>query len=210
VSAELFEALANHDLDHLAALLSRGADPNAAKVGWPGWLALHAAINELEQGGSLEAVMLLLRHGAKVDGLDPSRDATPLLMALFRDQPEAVRMLLAAGANPNVVGDEGDSPLRWCMERGNIEMAATLLRCGATKTIDEAGGPSGMTALGHAASQLNIAMLKLLIQAGADPGARDADRRTALERLPPRNPADPGAWDIAAVLLAHGPTALDR
>ena len=204
MSAELFAAIEKHDLDRLAALLSRGADPNAVKPDWPGWLALHAAVNELEEGGSVEAVVLLLRHGASVDGLDPSRDATPLLMALFRNQLEAARMLLAAGANPNVVGSEGDSPLRWCVERGDTEMAATLLRCGATGTINDAGGPSGMSALGRAASRLDVATVTLLLGAGADPKALDADRRTALERLPPRDPDTPEAWDAVAALLAPG------
>jgi ankyrin repeat protein len=207
MSAELFEAIESHQLDRLRAVLSGGADPNAVRRDWPRWLALHAAIDELEQGASIDAVVLLLRHGANPNGLDPSRDAPPLLMALFRHQPEAARMLLAVGADPNVVGDEGDSPLRWCVERGDLEMAATLLRCGAAKTIDGAGGPSGMTALGRAASQLNIAMLKFLLQAGADPKALDADRLTAFERLPSRSSAEPEAWDIAAALLGQGSSA---
>ncbi len=209
MSEQLFEAIESHQWDRLRALLSSGADPNAVKHDWPSWLALHAAINEIEQGASSDGVVLLLRHGANPNGLDPSCDATPLLMALFRHQPETARMLLVVGADPNVVGDEGDSPLRWCVERGDLEMATTLLRCGAAKTIDGVGGPSGMTALGRAASQLNVAMLKLLLQAGADPKALDADRLTAFERLPPRSFAKPEAWDTAAALLGQGSTALE-
>lgn len=201
MSTELFEAIETHDVDRLATVLRGGADPNAVKVEGPKWLALHAAVDELEDGGSTEAVILLLRHGARVDGLDSDRDATPLLMALFREQPEAARILLAAGADPNFRGSEGDSPLRVCVEQGRHELAAMLLRCGATQTIDESGGLSGMTALGRAASQLDISMLELLLKAGADPLALDADRQTAREHLPPREPHNQETWDTAAALL---------
>jgi ankyrin repeat protein len=202
MSQELFEAIEKHDLDRLARLLEGGADPNALKAGWPNWLPLHAAVDELEEGGSVEAVILLLRKGARVDGLDSDRDATALLMALFRRQSEAVRILLAAGADANFEDGEGDSPLRACAQLGEHEMAAMLLRCGATQTLDEAGGLSCMTALGLAASRLDIPMLELLLRAGANPDVQDLDRMTARERLPPREPANQEAWDTAATLLS--------
>ncbi|HYO59353.1 ankyrin repeat domain-containing protein [Archangium sp.] len=202
MSKELFEAIEKHDVGRLARLLMEGADPNALKAGWPEWLPLHAAVDELEEGGPVEALVLLLRHGARVDGLGPDRTATALLMAIFRRQPEAVRILLAAGADPNYRGSEGDSPLRACVEQGDLAMAAMLLRCGATRTIDEGGGPSGMSALGRAANRLDIPMLELLLRAGADPDALDMDRQTARERLPPREPHNQEAWDAAAALLA--------
>ena len=54
--------------------------------------------------------------------------------------------------------------------------------------------------LGRAASRLNIPMIGLLLDGGADPRALDADRRTAREHLPARE-RDPPAWDRAAALL---------
>ena len=59
-----------------------------------------------------------------------------------------------------------------------------------------------MTALGLAASRLDVPMLELLLQAGAEPEALDADSRTARECLPPREPHNQEAWDAAAALLA--------
>ncbi|HEY0094092.1 MAG TPA: ankyrin repeat domain-containing protein, partial [Archangium sp.] len=179
MSKELFEAIGQHDLERLAALLKEGADPDAVNQVWPAWQPLHAAVEELEYGGPVEALVLLLRHGACVDGPGTDRTGSALLMALFRRQPEAARILLAAGADPNYRGNEGDSPLRACVELGEHAMAAMLLRCGATRTIDEGGGPSGMSALGRAAHRLDVPMIELLLQAGADPEARDLDRRTA-------------------------------
>lgn len=181
---EPFDAIATHDLDRIASALADGADPNRLSDAEPQWTPLHAAIEELEQGGSTEALILLLRAGASTETWDARSDATPLLMSLFRGQPEAARLLLAGGADPNVTGAEGDTPLRWCVEHSDHAMAATLLRCGATATIDTAGGPSGMTALGRAVSRLDLRMVALLLGAGADPAALDVDRRTARERLP--------------------------
>jgi ankyrin repeat protein len=202
MSKELFEAIETHDVERLARVLMAGADPHALKEEWPGWLPLQAAVDELEESGPVEALVLLLRHGARVDDMGPDRTATPLLMAVFRRHPEAVHLLLAAGADPNYRGSEGDSPLRACVELGEHAMAAMLLRCGATRTIDEAGGPSGMSALGRAASRLDVPMIELLLRAGADPEASDLDRQRARERLPPRDSENQDTWDAAAALLA--------
>lgn len=197
---QLFEAIEKHDLNGLAEVLKQGADPNATQAEWPKFTALQAAINELEDGGPLDAVRLLLSFGAKVDRWDPDHAATPLLMAVFRGQRDAVRMLLSLGANPNVRGDEGDSPLRWCAEQGDLETAKLLLEHGAHKTIDDSGGACGCTALGRAAMGLNLPMIDLLLAAGADPEARDADGRTARQRLPA---GEPGNERLVALALAR-------
>lgn len=196
--ATLFEAIEAHDLDRLAALLASGADPNALKPEPPHWSPLHEAINELEEGGPVEALILLLRHGAHVEGTEGD---TPLLMALYREQPQAIHILLAAGANTNVRGTEGDSPLRVAVERGDLTTAATLLRNGARATIDESGGSAGVSALGIAAMRLDIPMIVALLQAGADPGALDADHLIARYRLPQRLPENDKLYDQALRLL---------
>jgi ankyrin repeat protein len=194
----LFEAIEAHDLDRLASLLARGGDPDMPKPSPPHWCPLHAAIEQLKEGGSFEALALLLRFGANVEGCGGD---TPLLMALYRAQPHAVEVLLTRGANTNVRGPEGDSPLRVCAERGDVAMAATLLRCGATATINAAGGPAGASALGIAAMRLDTQMITLLLRWGADPEARDADRCTARDRFPPRTSENAQRWDEADALL---------
>jgi ankyrin repeat protein len=194
----IFEAIESHDLDRLAVALAGGSDPNALKPVPPHWSPLHEAIEQLEHGGSIEALVLLLRHGANVEGAEGD---TPLLMALYRAQPEAIHLLLAVGANPSVRGLEGDSPLRVAAERGDLLGAATLLRGGARATIDEPGGPAGASALGIAATRLDVPMIELLLQSGADPDARDADHLTARDRLPSRNSENATARDEAELLL---------
>src|SRR5262245_1537841 len=83
--AALFAAIEEHDLDRLVRLLAGGTDPNAKKPAPPGWLPLHEAIEQIEDGGSIEALVLLLRSGARVEG---DGGDTPLLMALYREQAE--------------------------------------------------------------------------------------------------------------------------
>lgn len=196
--AALFAAIESHDLDRLGELLAGGSDPSALKSTPPGWAALHEAIEQLEAGGPIEALVLLMRYGARVDS---DGGDTPLLMALYREQPQAVQLLLAGGADPNVRGPEGDSPLRVCAERGDVAMAETLLRCGARATIDDSGGPAGASALGIAARRLDLPMITLLLRWGADPSARDADYQIARERLPPRTPENAAARDAAERML---------
>lgn len=203
MSTDLFNAIEQHDLNRVTELLSHGADPNASQSQWPGYTALQAAIEELEYGGPFEILSLLLRHGADVNGWDADHDATPLLMALFRGQREAAQLFLDAGADPNVRGSEGDSPLRLCVEHQDYKMVTRLLGIGAGKRINEFGEPRGLSALGIAAEHLNIPMIELLLNASADPEALDEDCQTAREHLPPRKKCDPQAWDKLMDLLSR-------
>jgi ankyrin repeat protein len=199
-ASAIFDAIESHDLDRLSLALAEGGDANARTAVPPHWSPLHAAINELEDGGPIEALVLLMRYGANVEGAEGD---TPLLMALYRAQPEAVHLLLAAGANANVRGPEGDSPLRVAVERSDHGTAAMLLRCGAQATINDAGAPTGASALGIAAMRLDVPMIALLLQAGADPDALDADHLTARDRIPSRTPENANARDEAERLLAE-------
>ncbi len=203
MSADLFQAIEQHDLKCVAKLLSQGTNPNANQAQWPRYTALHAAIEELEYGGPIEILSLLLEHGADVNGWDADHDATPLLMAVFRGQQEAIQLLLDAGADPNVRGSEGDSPLRWCVEKQDREMVELLLRFGADKTINEIGAPCGLTALGIAVEHFDIPMIELLLQNGANPKILDEDFGSALEHLPPREECGPQEWDRAMELLSR-------
>ena len=211
MSDELLAAIQTRDLDRLAALLAAGADPNEggkSRYVDDHEFPLQAAIGELkaygendpggpEPAGSIDAVVLLLRHGTRVKGWDVNKEGDPLFMAVFNNHIEAVRLLLAAGAEPNLKDDEGYSPLRVCAQKGYLEMARLLILCGANKTIHEAGGGgSGMNALGYAATRLNIDMVRLLLTHGADPLVEDNDRMTTFTRLQyTRLPDDPTTQD---------------
>lgn len=200
MSANLHHAIEAHDLDTLARLLAAGDEPNELHGDWA---PLHNAVGELEDGGDIEAVALLLRHGADPNIWDVDHGITPLLTALFGGHRDAALLLLAAGADPNVRSDVGDVPISMCVERGDLKMAATLLRAGAAKTIEECPGDgTGANALGHAAALLDLEMIRLLLAWGASITAWDIDRRTARERLPERTEENAEKWDLALELLS--------
>src|SRR5262245_5283529 len=127
----LFDAIERHDLAALAALLTAGADPNAAHPEHRSWTPLQGAVEESAEGGPIGAVILLLRHGAAVDGGGLPGDATPLIVAAQYPRIEATRILLAAGANPSARDDEGDTPLGLSLRRGDLVTAELLRLCGA-------------------------------------------------------------------------------
>ena len=201
MAKELCAAIEQHDTARVKALLAGGADPNEPQAQWPGLRPLHMAINELAEGGELDVLMALLEYGADVNAWNVGRDVTPLLVAVFEGQQAAVEALLKAGADANVRSSEGDTPLRACASVGDLGIATLLLGAGATRTINEWGGQAGYTALGLAASRLDIPMMRLLLDAGADPVAPDEDDRPARDRLPPRDESDCQAWDAAFELL---------
>lgn len=202
-SRELFDAIERHDTDAVALLLARGIDPNAMPAGID-YPPLHAAIFELDFGGSINTLDLLIRAGADVNRMDRRTDgASPVLAAVLDGQAEAAHRLLVAGADPNTSGRLGDSPLRVSSERDDLATADLLLRHGADSTIDVSGGPSGMHALGHAVSNLSARMVELLLQAGADPTAVDLDGQTARQYLPSRTQENAHAWDAVTALLSR-------
>ena len=76
----------------VAALLERGADPDA--INDRGQVPLAGAVFK----GDLPVVKLLLDHGAAVDG---AGDRSPLMVAAMFDHVEIADLLLAHGADPD-------------------------------------------------------------------------------------------------------------
>jgi ankyrin repeat protein len=132
--SEIFDAIESHDLGRLRFLLDRGADPNQPSPQAPAWTPLKGAVEELSEGGPIEAVVLLLRAGAEVDGGRVPHDATALIVAAINRQPEAALLLLAAGADPNARSDEGDTPLSAATRNSDTRTAEILRWCGATES----------------------------------------------------------------------------
>ena len=189
MATALIDALGANNVDHVVKLLDAGEDPNEV---WTGVLhsqrtPLHEAVGGLpdasteEVAALLDAVVVLLRHGATVNDKNEVRAMSPLLSAVHHNQLACARILLAAGADPNVDGDEGETGLRLCAEYGHHAMARLLLRCGAN--VYRSGGSDGMNALGFAASMLDVEMVRLFLANGADPNVPDVDRETVFERL---------------------------
>jgi len=191
--------------ERVLSLLRAGASPNDSSPDVPYWKPLEAAIEEMESGGSIDAVRALIEGGADVNapGDHPKIISRihPIHCAVFNGNLTAAKLLLENGADPNVPTGDGNTALKWAAENGNVEMAQLLIQFGAKKNIDYFGGPGGVNALNLAVGNLDISMIATLLDAGADPSILDADSRPPWAYLPKRDKQNLAKWKEAAALL---------
>ncbi|MFJ4822421.1 ankyrin repeat domain-containing protein [Streptomyces bacillaris] len=114
-----------------------------------------------------DAVVRALRAGARAESSD-EEGTTALYLAAVHDRPGAVRLLLAAGADPDrASGPEGsDLPLCGAACGGHTEVVRALLAAGARPDLRE---EFGFTALRWAVGLGRAATVKALLAGGADP-----------------------------------------
>ena len=105
---------------------------------------------------------------------------TPLQLAAFFAQPEAVRMLLQRGANVELESRNAMRlrALHSAAAGGSTEVVERLLQAGADPNARQRGG---YTPLHAAAAAGRLDMLRALLSHGADPSAVTDDGKTARE-----------------------------
>ena len=69
-----------------------------------------------------------------IDSHDSDGD-TPLHVMAWRNDLEAVELLVGAGADVNAIGDMGETPLHVAISKENFEMVKALLKAGARDDI---------------------------------------------------------------------------
>ncbi|MFE6158794.1 ankyrin repeat domain-containing protein [Streptomyces sp. NPDC056486] len=119
--------------------------------------------------GDENQVVKILASGVSPDLRDTDRRRTPLDLAVWNNHPGVVKILLDAGADPNVIaGEYGETTaLRYAAPRGMLEVAQYLLDAGARpdgRLDDEQATP-----LMLAAGQGELGMTELLLKRGASP-----------------------------------------
>jgi len=97
-------------------LIEKDADVNK-----PGWAPLHYAATK----GHLDVMRMLLEENAYIDAASPN-GTTPLMMAAHYGTPQAVKLLLEAGADPMLQNDLGLSALDFA-NKANREDAAQII-----------------------------------------------------------------------------------
>lgn len=74
----------------------------------------------------------LIYRGAQVDGGKDKEDATPLVMASYKGAVKVMKMLLAAGADPNAIEVTTGPALNAAIDSGNVDAVKLLIEKGAT------------------------------------------------------------------------------
>ena len=117
--------------------------------------------------GSIPAIEKLLKEGTAVDALN-SVGQTALMGAVTRRQLGAAKFLTERGADVNAQSsnEKGSHVLTLAALYGDEETVKFLLEKGARVDVR---GRNGLSPLGAVSSQGMIAMVKLLIEHGADP-----------------------------------------
>jgi ankyrin repeat protein len=142
-------------------LLMRGADINASNAS--GDRVLHIAVQSSRPDPILRA---LLERGPDLEAL--SQNLTPLQVACVNRNTSAARLLLEAGANPNVRFDRAG--------RVTVQPRPGTGRSGSSIHLEA----DGKTPLHWAVADSDLELTGLLVAHGADPNARDHRGNTPL------------------------------
>lgn len=208
-------------------LLNAGADPN--KTNKDGLTALHVACRRGESNERF--VDMLLRAGADPNRAGGQDGWTPLHIASSQESIESARLLLEAGADPNLPDDDGMTALHKSVGWGRSEMTSLFLDAGAdpNRAAWDGGTPfhlavacgkeveasmllakganvctadvDGKTPLHDAALNGRVRLARLLLDAGADPNITDGLGSAVLHEAVS---SDKYSEELVAILLEHG------
>ena len=129
--------------------------------------------------GDLENVKLLLAHGA--DPSDGSYGRTPLAQAVTFGYPDVVQALIAGGASVSMREGSGINLLHWAAIANRPSVIPALATAGIPVNDQD---KFGFTPLMYAATLDfgDAETVKTLLRAGANPGIRNNEGRTAREQ----------------------------
>ena len=168
---DIHAAVRTGDAEQVEAALKGGAGLNSPD-NW-GRTPLIVAL----QQGKAPVVEMLIYRGASVAATD-AWGRTPLLVATQLKNTAAIRLLLEKKSDVNAANRNDITPLIAAAQTGNQEAAVMLLRAGAAP--DRADN-LGWTALMWAAYRKDAAIVKLLLDNGADAAKVGRDKSTAIE-----------------------------
>ncbi|XP_077433690.1 ankyrin repeat and SOCS box protein 5 [Vanacampus margaritifer] len=160
------------------ALVDAGADVNASTVDGATPLLNACAV------GSAACTEVLLENGARAQGL--AHQPSPIHEATSRGHCGCVEVLLTWGADVDMDIPHLGTPLYTACVCQELECARKLLREGANVQK----GKSLDSPLHAAAEKDCTAMVKLLLDFGADINARDGECRRPVEVAPPSSLAE--------------------
>jgi ankyrin repeat protein len=172
--APLHLAIANRDLGLVELLLSAGA--NAQLLDSAGETPLMLAA----RAGEAAIAARLLRAGAPVDQRELEYDQTALMVAVREGHADVVRLLLAEGADVNAQTRAGAAPAFRRPGDNAGSKGVGIIRGGWPEHGMRAPVPGAKTPLGYATRNGDLAVTRVLVEAGAELERADADGVTPL------------------------------
>ena len=127
----------------LRCLIENGADVNGVNK------VKHTPLMKAAKRGHINALTLLIKHGADVD-LQDSDGYKALHLAVYGSDisSEILSCLIGIGADVNARANNGVTPLMIAAEKGHINAVTSLVKCGANVHLQD---KYGNTALHYAA-----------------------------------------------------------
>lgn len=117
---------------------------------------------------------LLLSAGSDINAVD-SHGNTPLHNSCYHNSPSFTALLISKGAFLDARSKNLDTPLDYATESGHLEIVKLLINAGVDVNLT---GENGWSPLHNAASisrKIAVDVVKILLDAGANPAARSGD-----------------------------------
>jgi ankyrin repeat protein len=172
--APLHLAIGNRDLGVVELLLAAGANVQLLDSAGETPLMLAA------RAGEAAIAARLLRAGAPVDERELEYDQTALMVAVREGHADVVRLLLAEGADVNAQTRAGAAPAFRRPGDNAGSKGVGIIRGGWPEHGMRAPVPGAKTPLGYATRHGDLAVTKVLVEAGAELERADADGVTPL------------------------------
>ncbi len=169
----LIEAVKRQDHESVRLVLERGLDVNTTLA--DGATVLHWAAYL----DDLEIVRLLIGAGADASAAN-THGVVPLTLACTNANTAMVEALLEAGADAGAAVDTGETVLMSCARTGDVAGVTALLASGAD--VNAAESAEDQTALMWAVAERHPAVVRALLDHGADVHRRSRVRRLVISR----------------------------
>jgi len=156
---EFIDAIFENDIDKVEDMLNRNSRLlNTKSHGVP--------LIDAAGRGHDEIVRLFLGH-VNINQKDKFNSRTPIIAALENERYETTKILLEAGANPNLANKDDETPMYYAMGVSENRFVKLLLKYGANPNIQI--DKSGRKPLWYAIWKQNPEMVRLLLAKGANP-----------------------------------------
>lgn len=169
-----FAATKAASVDMVQLLLDKGADPNHELLQPP--LVMELMEASLSAESKLAILEVLVRHSSPIRvNVANGKHMTPLLLAAEAGELSIVTWLLEHEADVNAVDKRGRSALHCAMKNGHVEVVRELLKWKPQL--------NNLTTNGQPLVELavqDVAMMQILLDAGADIELANAKDHTAL------------------------------